>query len=94
MARKQTTQPTQVNRTKDGITAADARQKADWWVQAQEQRVVEYPSFRFICGYTETDTRAENEAIIHATMETNNNLIRSMACSLLAIAIEEGIDLS
>lgn len=91
MARKQIKQ---INRTKDGITAADARQKADWWVQAQEQRFypgVEYPS---ICGYTETDTRAEIEATEHATMEANNNLIRSMACSLLAIAIEEGIDLS
>lgn len=98
MERKQIKLTEDQQRAKYAITAADARAKADWWMSGFENTNLAYPEN---IRKSDLDMHAQDEAIASLTDYTSfesviasRNLVRSMACSFLAIAIEEGIELS
>lgn len=95
MTRKQIKLTEDQQRAKYAITAADARAKADWWMSGFENTNLAYPEN---IRKSDLDTLVQDEAIASLTdyerVIASRNLIRSMACSFLAIAIEEGIELS
>lgn len=97
MERKQIKLTEDQQRAKYAITAADARAKADWWMSGFENTNLAYPEN---IRKSNLDRLVQDEAIASLTdyerviAPISRNLIRSMACSFLAIAIEEGIELS
>lgn len=95
MPRKQIKLTEDQQRAKYYITAADARAKAEWWMSGLENTNLAYPEN---IRKSNLDTLVQDEAIASLTdyerVIASRNLIRSMACSFLAIAIEEGIELS